>query len=55
MKELGTPGTNMFGIVPCPRCGSKYRWPSTASYKEHPNSIICDDCKYTEPIEKERE
>ena len=40
--KLGAPGTNMFGILPCPKCGSQYRWP------HQDGRLICDDCHYEE-------
>jgi hypothetical protein len=31
---------NMYGCLPCPRCGSRFRWPDQ-------NHILqCDDCGY---------
>lgn len=35
---------NMFGVLPCPKCGSKTRWPTQPTHPKHPDSIICDDC-----------
>jgi ribosomal protein L37AE/L43A len=34
---------NMFGCLPCPKCGSKFRWPTQSGV------IVCDDCGFTEP------
>jgi hypothetical protein len=28
---------NIYGCVPCPHCGSRYRWPTK-------DTIVCDDC-----------
>ncbi len=36
------PGSNMFGILPCPKCGSEYRWPTQQG------TIQCDDCGHVE-------
>lgn len=49
------PETNMFGLVPCPKCQSKYRWPTQACHPTDPNMILCDDCGYKEPKPKEDE
>lgn len=38
------PQANMYGVLPCPKCGSHYRWPSQPVHPQHPDSIICDDC-----------
>lgn len=45
--------SNMFGILPCPKCKSMYRWPTQTVHVKHPNSIICDDCGYVVKIEKD--
>lgn len=44
MAEEKEEAVNMYGCLPCPRCGSRYRWPTVASHAEHPSSIVCDDC-----------
>jgi hypothetical protein len=36
----------MYGVYPCPRCGSKMRWPSKKMV------IQCDDCGLDEPCER---
>lgn len=35
----------MYGCVPCPKCGSEYRWPQL---QEARTLILCDDCGYEE-------
>jgi len=40
---------NLYGCPPCPKCNSKYRWPSQETFKEAPASMICDDCGHNEP------
>jgi hypothetical protein len=40
--DLNASGVNMFGILPCPRCASVYRWP------HQDGRLICDDCRYEE-------
>lgn len=47
-KELineSDPRANMYGCVPCPKCGSKFRAPFGGQNKE-PLRIKCDDCGY---------
>ena len=44
------PKANMYGCLPCPMCGSKYRWSTQPVHPKHPNSIICDDCGDVTPI-----
>jgi hypothetical protein len=39
---------NMYGIEPCPKCGSEFR----CMYNQRPNDIQCDGCGYSEEIEK---
>jgi hypothetical protein len=34
------PNANMYGCLPCPKCGSRYRWPDAE------NVLRCDDCRY---------
>jgi predicted RNA-binding Zn-ribbon protein involved in translation (DUF1610 family) len=49
--SLDQPNANMFGVVPCPKCGSAYRFPSQRDATQiPPHSIICDDCGFVEPI-----
>lgn len=40
------PQANMYGCLPCPKCGSEYR----ASYDNGPDAgmICCDDCGFKE-------
>lgn len=47
--DYDNPKANMFGILPCPKCGDEHRWPTQKSNKEHPDSIVCDDCGFVEP------
>jgi hypothetical protein len=35
------PERNMYGCLPCPKCGSVYRYPFNENGK---NAIVCDDC-----------
>ncbi len=35
---------NMYGCLPCPKCGSVYRYPTIV-----PPVIQCDDCGFQEP------
>ena len=44
--DLNSATANMFGIEPCPRCGSKYRWQHAQTML-----IICDGCRLTEEEE----
>jgi hypothetical protein len=43
-RAEGRAATNMFNLVPCPKCGSEYRWPTTAG------TIQCDDCGLVVPL-----
>jgi hypothetical protein len=40
---MSEPQRNMFGILPCPKCGSVFRWPTQQ------RTIQCDDCGLVEP------
>ena len=46
--NLDTPGANMFGCAPCPKCGSEFRAPyrEDAPNVEDRGKIVCDDCGY---------
>jgi hypothetical protein len=46
--DLDDPARNMFGLLPCPRCGDPYRWPTRPDHPEHPDVILCDRCGLTE-------
>ena len=52
--DMNADDSNMFGIAPCPECGSECRWPTQPIHPIYPNSILCDDCGYIEPIGKDR-
>jgi hypothetical protein len=49
--DLDDPARNMFGILPCPRCGSRFRVPTRPDHPEHPNCILCDDCGREEALD----
>jgi hypothetical protein len=53
--NLDDPSRNMFGIAPCPKCGSRFRWPTRPTHSKHPNCIVCDDCDHTEPVQEPAE
>jgi predicted RNA-binding Zn-ribbon protein involved in translation (DUF1610 family) len=40
-------GRNMYGCLPCPKCGSEFR----AAYKSGRSAgmVACDDCGFSEP------
>lgn len=42
--RLNQQGSNMYGVLPCPKCGSEFRVP----YQN--GSIECDDCRFVEPV-----
>jgi hypothetical protein len=44
------PRANMFGLLPCPKCGGKHRWPTRPDHPKSPNRIVCDDCGYEAAI-----
>lgn len=39
---------NIYGVLPCPKCKSVYRYPTQPV---HQNCILCDECQYIETIE----
>jgi predicted nucleic-acid-binding Zn-ribbon protein len=45
------PRANMFGILPCPKCGNTHRWPTQPVHPKHPNCILCDACGFVEPYD----
>lgn len=49
--DYDDPGRNMFGLRPCPKCGSKYRWPTRSDHPTDPNGILCDDCGHKELLD----
>jgi hypothetical protein len=51
--DHNNPKANMFGFLPCPKCGDKCRWPTQPIHSEHPNSIICDGCGFVEKTGKD--
>ena len=53
--DLNDPASNMFGLLPCPKCGNAHRWLTRPEHPKHPNSIVCDDCEFVEPIGEEVE
>ena len=50
--ELYADGANWLGVQPCPKCGSRARWPTSAAHREHPRSVVCE-CGYVEKIAEE--
>ena len=40
--DINDERANMYGCLPCPKCGSLYRWPNQQLI------IFCDDCKQVE-------
>lgn len=44
---------NMYECLPCPECGSAYRWPTRHAHPTNPDTIVCDDCGFKEPIDEE--
>lgn len=45
--DLASPTANMFGVQPCPKCKSQYRYPMLTI----PPVIRCDDCGLDEVVE----
>jgi len=43
-----TSDMNMYGCLPCPECGERYRCVRV----DDPKIIKCDDCGFDEPITK---
>ena len=50
--DTSNPDANMYGCLPCPKCGSEYRCPFLNG--EDAGMIVCDDCGHREAY-KERE
>lgn len=48
LLSINQKGGNMFGCQPCPKCGSKYRYPMRRDAKQDTGLICCDDCGYRE-------
>jgi len=48
LLDHNDPKANMYGVLPCPKCGSEFRWPTGPAHPTDPNTIICDDCGYKE-------
>jgi predicted RNA-binding Zn-ribbon protein involved in translation (DUF1610 family) len=46
--DFNNPEANMFGVLPCPKCGSIFRWPTQRL------TIQCDDCGFVEPLKGEQ-
>jgi hypothetical protein len=42
--DITHPTANMFGVQPCPRCTSIFRWPTPRQ------TIHCDDCGLDVPV-----
>lgn len=51
--DYDDPDRNIFGLKPCPKCGSDYRWPTRPDHPKIPSMVVCDDCGRNEPLEKE--
>ena len=49
------PNRNMFGLLPCPKCGDRHRWPTRPDNPKHPNVILCDACGYVERKQPEED
>jgi predicted RNA-binding Zn-ribbon protein involved in translation (DUF1610 family) len=41
---------NMFGLLPCPKCGDEFCWPTQAVHPTQPSQVVCDACGWSEPI-----
>lgn len=39
----------MYGCLPCPKCGSEYRWPRAKDSAPDAGLILCDECGFQEP------
>ena len=49
--DYDDPKRNMYGVLPCPKCGSKYRYPMRYTAPQSTGLVIvCDDCKTNEPV-----
>lgn len=49
--DLYSPTANMYGIEPCPKCKSKYRY----ILNNRHDVIICDDCGFEEKVVGKKE
>jgi predicted RNA-binding Zn-ribbon protein involved in translation (DUF1610 family) len=43
------PLRNLYGCLPCPRCGLNFRWATQPCHPTMPNTVVCDDCGFIEP------
>lgn len=48
--DLEQKDANMYGVVPCPKCKSEFRYP-----RNDDNMIVCDDCGFKELAEEDEE
>lgn len=44
--DYGHPLANMYGCLPCPKCGKRYRF--QVSIADRPETIVCDECQFVE-------
>jgi transcription elongation factor Elf1 len=51
LLSLDQSGANMYGCLPCPKCGSEYRYPMREDAKEDAGMIRCSDCSFKEQWE----
>ncbi len=42
------PAANMYGCLPCPKCGSRFRWPNHNETRTGLN-VVCDECGLVQP------
>lgn len=48
--DLKDPRANMFGVLPCPKCGNEFRFTVETGETNEPVAIQCDDCGFSEPV-----
>ncbi len=51
--DYDDPKANMYGCLPCPNCGSRFRFPYHSGKPGDTNVIRCDDCQSEERLEGE--
>lgn len=44
--DVHNPNNNLYGCAPCPKCGSRTRWPTQKIHPNKPQTILCDSCGY---------
>lgn len=49
--DLNNEKANMYGCLPCPKCGSEYRWAETPDKGPTKKAKVMCECGFEEPVE----